>query len=100
MASAEKYCAQSIIFADRSGDGFEMECDRTSHADALHQAGKTQTAENLFREAETMQKKRQPEYPYLYSLQGFQFCDLLLFSIGNYQAVLERTRTTIEWVKK
>ena len=97
VASAEKYGAESVNFADRSEDGFQMEANRTTHAVALHQAGKDQAAENLFREAEAMQKKRQPETPYLYGLAGFRFCDLLL-STGNYVAVLEQARTTIKWV--
>lgn len=96
VASAQKYGAQSATFADRSGDGFEMEGCRTTHADALHQAGKNKAAEKLFIEAENMQKKRQPEYPYLYSLQGFRFCDLLL-SVGKYKEVLEQARTTLEF---
>ena len=95
MASAEQYGAQSVSFADRSGDGFEMEADRAVHAAALHQAEKNQAAEKLFMEVEAMQKKRQPEYPYLYSLRGFRFCNFQ-FSMGNYQAVLERARTAIE----
>lgn len=95
VASAENYGAQSVSFADRSGDGFEMVSNRSNHADALHQAGKNLAAENLFREAETMRKKRLPEYPYLFSLSGFYFCDLLL-SMGNDQAVLERARMTIK----
>ena len=99
VASAQEYGAQSVTFADRSGDGFQMESKRATYADALHQAGKHKAAEELFVEAENMQKKRQPEYPWLYSGSGFRFCDLLL-SIGKYQEVLERAKATIEWVKK
>ena len=51
---------------------------RTTHADALHQAGRRAEAETRFREAEQMQAERQPDYPLLYSLRGFQYCDLLL----------------------
>ena len=51
---------------------------RTTHADALHQAGRRAEAETRFREAEQMQEKSQPDYPLLYSLQGFKYCDLLL----------------------
>ncbi|MGB7061802.1 MAG: toll/interleukin-1 receptor domain-containing protein [Candidatus Zixiibacteriota bacterium] len=98
VASAQKYGAQCVTFADRSGDGFEMESRRTTQADALHQAAKNKAAEKLFFEAENMQKKRQPESLYLYSLWGFRFCDLLL-STGKYQEVLERARTTIKWVR-
>jgi hypothetical protein len=52
--------------------------NRTTHADALHQAGRRSEAEARFREAEQMQAERQPAYPLLYSLPGFQYCDLLL----------------------
>ena len=31
-----------------------------------------------FREAEAIQKERQPQYPLLYSLRGYHYCDLLL----------------------
>ena len=41
-------------------------------------AGSHGPAESLFREAEQMQAKLQPDYPLLYFLQGFQYCDLLL----------------------
>jgi len=98
VESALKYGAQSVTFADRCGNGCEMESDRATYADGLHQAGKDKAAKKLFTKAENMQKKNQPEYPWLYSLPGFQFCDLLL-SRGKYQAVLERARTTIKWVK-
>jgi len=51
---------------------------RTTHADALHQAGRREEALKLFQTAEAMQVDWQSEYPLLYSLQGFQYCDLLL----------------------
>ena len=51
---------------------------RWTHADALHQAGRRAEAETRFREVEQMQAKDQPEYPLLYALRGFQYCDLLL----------------------
>jgi hypothetical protein len=47
-------------------------------ADVLHQAGREAEAGRLFAEAEAMQVTRQPNYPLLYSFQGFSYCDLLL----------------------
>ncbi len=67
---------------------------RAALADALHQAGQLKEAEKLFLQAEAMQKKRQPQYPFLYSLQGFQFCDLLL-GLGRYKEALTRAAQTI-----
>ncbi len=95
VASAQKYGAQSVTFADDSGNYGWIFASRTTHADALHQAGKNKDAEKLFIEAENMQKKKVPEYPWLYGLAGFRFCNLLL-SMWKYQEVLERTRTTLK----
>lgn len=70
--------AQSVAYADRSGDAFRRMSKRTTHADALHQAGRRAEAEERFREAERMQAKDQPAYPLLYSVRGFRYGDLLL----------------------
>jgi hypothetical protein len=93
---------------------------RATHAHALHQAGSRAEAEARFREAEERQAERQPDYPLLYSLQGFLYCDLLLteaeraawqvtFSSGlrppsevfahraTLQAVSERAAQTLKW---
>jgi tetratricopeptide (TPR) repeat protein len=78
IATAVRDAEQSVGFADRSGNAFERLVDRAALADALHQAGRRDEALKRFREAESMQAGRQPEYPRLTSLQGFQYCDLLL----------------------
>ena len=78
VAGAVGAAEQSVTYADRSGDAFQRMSKRTTHADALHQAGRRDEAEARFREAEQMQAERQPDYPLLYSLPGFQYCDLLL----------------------
>jgi len=72
---------QSVTYADRSGDEFQRMSKRTTHADALHQAGRRDEAEARFGEAEQMQTEHQPAYPLLYSFQGFQYCDLLLSEV-------------------
>jgi len=69
---------QSVLFADRSEDKFLQEYARTTLADALQQSGAKTEAETWFREAEAKLKIRRPEYSFLYSVQGYQFCDLLL----------------------
>ncbi|MCP4156091.1 MAG: hypothetical protein GY757_50695, partial [bacterium] len=53
----------------------------------------------LFLEAEEKQKKRQPQFPYLYSVQGFRYCDLLLGK-GAFAEAMERAEKTLEWTKK
>ena len=98
IALALGYANQSVDLADRSGDAFERMSDRATLAGTLHQAGRQSEAESLFREADEMQKDWQPEYPFLYSLGGFRYCDLLL-SQGKYQEVLSRAEQTLEWAK-
>jgi tetratricopeptide (TPR) repeat protein len=69
---------RSVEHAERSGDAFQRISSRTTLADALHRQGETREARAAFSEAERMQAERQPQYPLLYSFQGFQYCDLLL----------------------
>jgi TIR domain len=69
---------QAVVYADKSDDAFERLSTRTTLADALHHAGRGDEAAALFRTAEEMQAAWQTEYPLLYSLRGFEYCDLLL----------------------
>jgi hypothetical protein len=78
------YARQSVELADRSGEWGERMINRTILADALHQAGSFGEAEATFREAEEMQKERQPQFPLLYPPQGCPYCDLFL-SQGKYR---------------
>ncbi|MFC1475372.1 TIR domain-containing protein [Candidatus Zixiibacteriota bacterium] len=90
------YARQSIKYADRSGVEFTRLYMRSTAADTLHQLGCLEEAETLFKEAEEMQKVWKPEYPILYSFQGFRYCDLLL-SQGNYNDVLARAEQMLKW---
>ncbi|MFL6197676.1 MAG: hypothetical protein ACJ76J_00730, partial [Thermoanaerobaculia bacterium] len=69
---------QSVDLAERSGDAFLRLAFRATLADALHQAGRWEESAEAFREAEALQEEWQPEYPRLYSLRGYRYCDLLL----------------------
>ena len=101
VASAVRDAEQSVTYADRSGDGFQRMLNRTTWADALHQAGSGlgfppesatgSRSGELFREAEQMQAERQPKYPLLYSLRGYRYCDLLLAEAERaaWQATLD-----------
>jgi tetratricopeptide (TPR) repeat protein len=99
VAEAKDYGRQSVKYADDSRDAFWKMAARATAADALLAAGEREAAEVLFREAEEMQKERQPEYPILYSLQGFQYCDLLLEK-GEIRRVVERAEKTLKWVSR
>jgi len=99
LPQALKLARQSVELADRSDDESQRMARRTTLADALHQAGRIDEAAAAFREAEEMQKQWQPEYPLLYSLQGFRYCDLLLGQ-GQIQEVKERAARTLEWITR
>jgi hypothetical protein len=117
LAAAIADAGRAVDYAD-SGDGaFERLVTRAIHADALHHAGRRAEADALFEEAEQMQREREPEFPLLYSLQGFRYCDLLLgeseraawrWTLGqptagsspllkSCHAISERTEKTLEW---
>ncbi len=98
VAEAVEAARQSVDLADRSGVAFWRMGFRTTLADALHQAGDLEAAAALFREAEAMQKEDQPQYPLLYSLQGFRYCDLLL-GRGEHAAARQRAGKALEWAK-
>ncbi len=83
VAGAVEDAEQSVTYADRTGDAFQRMGKRTTHADALHHAGRRAEAEALFREAEKMQAQNQPQYPLLYSVQGFRYCELLLMEAAR-----------------
>jgi hypothetical protein len=99
VAQAVTSGTRSSRYADQSLDIFWRMGTRTTHADALHQAGDTAAAFALFREAEQFQQERQPSYPCLYSLSGFRYCDLLLAQ-GSTAEVLDRAEQTIKYAKE
>ncbi len=94
VAKAVAEDRRCVQFAADSGDAFLKTVNPAALADALHQAGELAEAEALFREAEAIQEKNRPEYPWLYALQGFSYCDLLLAQ-GQAEAVLERATQTL-----
>ena len=115
VSSAVRQGEQSVELADRSGDAFQRMVTRTTLAAALQAAGMGRGGDkemgrggdkemgredpslpvspspdlplSAFREAEAMQQERQPQYPLLYSLPGYRYCDLLLdeFSVFGFQ---------------
>jgi nucleoside phosphorylase/tetratricopeptide (TPR) repeat protein len=68
----------SVEFADESGDALRRMSTRATEAATLHALGRRDEAKALFEESERIQKEWQSDRPLLYSLRGFQYCDLLL----------------------
>lgn len=89
VAEAIALGEQSVDFSDRSGADFHRMARRATLAHARHQAGERTPAEALFQEAERLQAKWQPGYSRLYSVWGYQYCDLLL-DLGRSAEVRKR----------
>ncbi len=89
VAEAVRDAKQGVEFADRINARSRRQLydrqlyelgNRAILANTLHEAGHEREARELFDVAEDMQRRFQPPFPLLYSLLGFQFCDLLLSS--------------------
>ncbi len=122
IAAAVAAGEQAVTYADHSGDADWQNfiISRTALADALHQTGRRAEVQALFEAAETMQAASQPEYPRLYSLPGFWYCDFLLAeaeraawqhwlrgagetleaAVASCKAVGERAGQTLAWAEK
>jgi len=98
VQQAVTFAQDSVKFADGSEDVDQIMLRRITHANALHQAGQGDAALALFQKVEAMQVAREKEQPYLYFVQGYQYCDLLL-SMGQYDEVRERATQTLELAK-
>ena len=96
VKQAVDYAEQSVELAERSGDCRVWITNRTTLAEALHQAGRIDEAESAFGEAEEMEKQQQPALPFLCSLRGFRYCDLLLGK-GEYEEVQSRAARTLAY---
>jgi tetratricopeptide (TPR) repeat protein len=91
-----EYAEQSVKHADRSEQWTVQVINRANLAGALYHAGRISEAETAFSDAEKTQGENQPEFPLLYALQGYQYCDLLL-SHGKYTEVQGRAAQTLKW---
>jgi tetratricopeptide (TPR) repeat protein len=87
---------KTVELADRSGDGFLRIIERTNLADALHQQGSVAEARHQFEEAESLQEHYDPYRQILFSVRGYQYCDLLMDE-RRTDEVLRRAKRTIGW---
>jgi tetratricopeptide (TPR) repeat protein len=85
----------SIAHADKSGDPGWRVMARAVLANALYQAGQMRKASKMFKKAESMQAAILGQPPKLYSLQGCEYCDLLLAK-GLAGVVVERALDNLD----
>ena len=69
---------KAVAFADRAEDVFQRAHRQARLADAIHQAGGRDEAQQIFEEAEALQTQSESGSLWLNSLSGFQYCALLL----------------------
>jgi tetratricopeptide (TPR) repeat protein len=72
---------------------------RATQADALHANGRLVEAKHLFADAKRRQKERQPKNPFLYSLAGYRYCDLLL-TMGEHVTARDNALKAIAVARK
>jgi hypothetical protein len=97
LTQAIDYGKQAVTYADDFKIWSQRMITRTTLADALAQSGEPELALALFKEAEQLQQQRQPDYPLLYSLWGFRYCQVLLAS-GELDAVIQRAEQILAWI--
>jgi len=95
LQSALRYAEESLRHAETSGDDFQRMNCLSGVANVHHQMARFTEAEAIFHEAEEIQIKRGPNSPILYSLRGYQFCDLLLGK-GETVEVHRRASQTLQ----
>ena len=95
VAAAVVRAESSVAFADRAGAAFDMIANRVTLADALLAAGESEKTTDLFAEAERRQKEAWPEYPLLSGLQGYRYCDLLLWR-GRAEEARDHATQTLQ----
>lgn len=78
LEEAEAQAVEGQRLADRHGDAELRMSSRTDVAEALHQRGRLDEADRLFREAISIQEARQPDLPLLNGVEGVRYLDLLL----------------------
>jgi tetratricopeptide (TPR) repeat protein len=95
IAEAVVMARNAVKYADQSRDGFQKGVNKSTLADALLQQGEMEEAEMLFREVEEIQKMETHDFPYLFSLPGYRYCNFLLAK-GWYIQVMARVEITIK----
>jgi tetratricopeptide (TPR) repeat protein len=94
LKQAHIYAERSVEYADRGRDDFQRMVNRSILAEVLYQTGQSTKAEETFAQAEEIQTLRQPQYPFLYSLAGFRYCEFLL-NRGDFVQARRRAAQTL-----
>lgn len=93
---AWNYANKVSEIAIQNDDSFFKLASRVFKGNCLFQQGRLIKAKEIFQEAGKIQSKREPVYPFLYSFQGFLYCQLLL-TLGRYREVTDLAEKGLKW---
>lgn len=80
------HAEECVTLADRDGNAFARMACRTTLADALHQAGRTEESNVVFAMAESI-RAAYNQYPQSMSLGWYSYCDLLLCCVTALESI-------------
>ncbi|HEX7333486.1 MAG TPA: DUF4062 domain-containing protein [Pyrinomonadaceae bacterium] len=89
LSQAAQDAERGIRYADEGNSPIEQVFNRTTAAYIQQQLGRRHQAMKMFRKAEQMHAEAEGDYPLLYGIDGFRYCDLLL--VDAEQAAWQRT---------
>lgn len=95
ITNAMEHSIVAVDSASQTDDALMQIDTKVEMANILFQAGSFYKAEVLFRTEEESLKECRPELPILYSISGYQYCDLLLFAV-NGDGCLEKIQKVIK----
>jgi len=93
---AIKLARKSQTYINKTEDTYWKIAMMTCPGEILYLMGNLKHSEKQFILAESLQKKHEPDFPYLYGLQGFLYC-LVLIDLGKYDNVTERATIIPTW---
>lgn len=94
LQNARQFAEKGVALADQSEEISERRDNRAVLANTLNHAGLANEAAAIFHEAEQIQQQAHSDSPFLYSVHGFEYCDLLLDQ-GKIQEVKNRAFATL-----
>ncbi|WP_338844511.1 metallophosphoesterase [Massilia sp. W12] len=88
---------QALDYAEQSQDAFMKMVNCSNLAWHSFLSGDSASAVRLMQEAERLQVEMQPAYPLLFSVRGFQYCEILLAQQSSAAEVAKRAQQTLAW---
>jgi tetratricopeptide (TPR) repeat protein len=97
IAESLNYARKSVEFSEKT-DNFGRYSKLTTLGDVLHYTGSFAEALEAFKRAQALKLENRPDEPFLESIWGYRYCDLLL-SMGEFEVVRHRALSQLEGSK-